>query len=141
MDPRYDEFFDPHGKVFAAMKQQCYKARDAFYACIERETNKPIIEPATGRLLCPDRCKQFEARYHWDCCSMSPEWVLRLDREYCEKMKKKEVQRPLDKDDSERGPKSLLKGIRIIDQVKRPSDDHDSKRGPKSLPNDIIIID
>ncbi|RZC76095.1 hypothetical protein C5167_001785 [Papaver somniferum] len=131
MDPRYDEFFDPHGKVFAVMKQECYKARDAFYACIERETKKPIIEPATGRLLCPGKCTQLEARYHWDCCSVSPDWVLRLDREYCEKMKKKEaqrpvdkmikkeVQRPLDKDDPERGPKSLLKGIRIIDQVKR----------------------
>ncbi|KAI3850976.1 hypothetical protein MKX03_036456 [Papaver bracteatum] len=91
--------------VLSVARQNCYKARDAFYSCIEKESNKKPTETATVGLLYPAECKESRAEYVQNC---RPTWVKHFDRQYCEK---KKVQRLLDNDDSRRGPMSLPKSI------------------------------
>ncbi|KAJ1700368.1 hypothetical protein LUZ63_000147 [Rhynchospora breviuscula] len=87
--------------VLSKGRDTCYKARDAFYACLEKEVDKKPTEVATGGLLFPSHCNKSRAVYVSSC---RPSWVRHFDRQYCAK---KRVQRLLDSDDSRRGPMTL----------------------------------
>ncbi|KAJ3677209.1 hypothetical protein LUZ60_002933 [Juncus effusus] len=87
--------------VLAQGRRSCYKARDAFYACLENEADKKPTEIATVGLLYPKECKKSREQYVNSC---RPTWVRHFDRQYCAK---KRVQRLLDNDDSRRGPITL----------------------------------
>ncbi|XP_077216785.1 cytochrome c oxidase, subunit Vib family protein [Tasmannia lanceolata] len=90
-----------HYDVLADARNSCYKARDSFYACMEKEASKKPTEIATVGLLYPAECKQFRDEFVKQC---RPTWVKHFDRQYCAK---KKVQRLLDNDESRRGPISL----------------------------------
>ncbi|XP_062195349.1 uncharacterized protein LOC133898694 [Phragmites australis] len=87
--------------VLAKGREACYKARDAFYACVEECADKKPTEIATMGLLYPADCKKSRANFVSSCL---PTWVKHFDREYCAK---KRVQRLLDGDEDRRGPISL----------------------------------
>ncbi|XP_008799655.1 uncharacterized protein LOC103714247 [Phoenix dactylifera] len=87
--------------VLAQGRAACYKARDAFYACLEKEADKKPTEVATVGLLYPAECKASRAHFVNQC---RPTWVKHFDRQYGAK---KRVQRLLDSDESRRGPISL----------------------------------
>ncbi|XP_073273951.1 uncharacterized protein [Primulina huaijiensis] len=90
-----------HTDVLSQARLACYKARDAFYSCLEKETNKKPTEIASVGLLYPVECKKTREEYVKQC---RPTWVKHFDRQYCAK---KRVQRLLDDNDSRRGPLSL----------------------------------
>ncbi|KAG0472324.1 hypothetical protein HPP92_016870 [Vanilla planifolia] len=87
--------------VLAKGRESCYKARDAFYACLEKEADKKPTELASVGLLYPGECKKSREEFVKSC---RPTWVKHFDRQYCVK---KRVQRLLDGDDSRKGPISL----------------------------------
>ncbi|RLN04938.1 uncharacterized protein C2845_PM13G18530 [Panicum miliaceum] len=87
--------------VLAKGREACYKARDAFYACVEKHVDKKPTEIATMGLLYPADCKKSRANFVSNC---RPTWVKHFDRQYCAK---KRVQRLLDGDEDRRGPISL----------------------------------
>ncbi|KAJ6811164.1 uncharacterized protein M6B38_155500 [Iris pallida] len=87
--------------VLANGRAACYKARDAFYACLEKEANKKPTELGHVGLLYPAECKKSRANFVSKC---RPTWVKHFDRQYCAK---KKLQRLLDNDESRRGPISL----------------------------------
>ncbi|XP_051187864.1 uncharacterized protein [Lolium perenne] len=87
--------------VLSKGRESCYKARDAFYACLENHADKKPTEIATVGLLYPADCKKSRAQYVNTC---RPSWVRHFDRQHCAK---KRVQRLLDADDDQRGPMSL----------------------------------
>ncbi|KAK9130416.1 hypothetical protein Sjap_010903 [Stephania japonica] len=90
--------------VLQESRNSCYKARDAFYACVERESNKKPTEIASVGLLYPAECKPSREDFVASC---RPTWVKHFDRQYCAK---KRVRRLLDDDsdsESRRGPMSL----------------------------------
>ncbi|KAK9098259.1 hypothetical protein Syun_025304 [Stephania yunnanensis] len=91
--------------VLQESRNSCYKARDAFYACVQKESNKKPTEIATVGLLYPAECKPSREEFVANC---RPTWVKHFDRQYC---LKKRVRRLLDDSDSEsrRGPMSLPK--------------------------------
>ncbi|KAL9664726.1 hypothetical protein QQ045_020133 [Rhodiola kirilowii] len=70
-------------------------ARDAFYACLEKESSKKPTEIATVGLLYPAECKKTRAAYEKQCRSS---WVKHFDRDYCAK---KKVKRFLDDPNAE----------------------------------------
>ncbi|KAA8522883.1 hypothetical protein F0562_009306 [Nyssa sinensis] len=84
--------------VLSEARQARYKARDAFYACLERESNKKATEIASVGLLYPVECKKPRDEFVKQC---RPTWVKHFDRQYCAK---KRVQRLLDDNESRRGP-------------------------------------
>ncbi|KAL3323113.1 hypothetical protein AABB24_040295, partial [Solanum stoloniferum] len=86
-----------HTDVLSQSRISCYKARDAFYSCLEKESNKEPTEIATVGLLYPVECKKTREEYVKQC---RPTWVKHFDRQYCGK---KRVQRLLDDNDSRRG--------------------------------------
>ncbi|XP_015059808.1 uncharacterized protein LOC107005679 isoform X1 [Solanum pennellii] len=86
-----------HTDVLSQARISCYKARDAFYSCLEKESNKKPTEIATVGLLYPVECKKTREEYVKQC---RPTWVKHFDRQYCGK---KRVQRLLDDNDSRRG--------------------------------------
>ncbi|KAH0774402.1 hypothetical protein KY290_011539 [Solanum tuberosum] len=86
-----------HTDVLSQARISCYKARDAFYSCLEKESNKELTEIATVGLLYPVECKKTREEYVKQC---RPTWVKHFDRQYCGK---KRVQRLLDDNDSRRG--------------------------------------
>ncbi|CAA0806504.1 Cytochrome c oxidase- subunit Vib family protein [Striga hermonthica] len=86
-----------HADVLSKARLACYKARDAFYACLERESNKKPTEIASVGLLYPVECKRVRDQYVNQC---RPTWVKHFDRQYCAK---KKVQRLLDDNESRRG--------------------------------------
>ncbi|KAH0706989.1 hypothetical protein KY289_012065 [Solanum tuberosum] len=86
-----------HTDVLSQARISCYKARDAFYSCLEKESNKEPTEIATVGLLYPVECKKTREEYVKQC---RPTWVKHFDRQYCGK---KRVQRLLDDNDSRRG--------------------------------------
>ncbi|KAJ4761230.1 hypothetical protein LUZ62_071605 [Rhynchospora pubera] len=90
-------------EVLSKGRDSCYKARDAFYACLEKAADKKPSEVATGGLLFPSHCNHSRALYVSSC---RPSWVRHFDRQYCAK---KRVHRLLDSDDddSRRGPMTL----------------------------------
>ncbi|KAJ9557736.1 hypothetical protein OSB04_012350 [Centaurea solstitialis] len=90
-----------HSDVLSDARQACYKARDAFYACLEKESNKKPTEIASVGLLYPIECKKTREAYDNGCRQT---WVKHFDRQYCAK---KRVQRLLDDNESRRGPMSL----------------------------------
>ncbi|KAI3715005.1 hypothetical protein L6452_21968 [Arctium lappa] len=90
-----------HTDVLSDARQACYKARDAFYACLEKESNKKATEIASVGLLYPLECKKTREAYDKGCRRT---WVKHFDRQYCAK---KRVQRLLDDNESRRGPMSL----------------------------------
>ncbi|KAF3781003.1 hypothetical protein EJ110_NYTH37735 [Nymphaea thermarum] len=90
-----------HTDVLAEARKACYKARDAFYACMEKEVDKKPTEIASVGLLYPSDCKGARAEFVSQC---RPTWVKHFDRQYCAK---KRVQRLLDSDDPRRGPITL----------------------------------
>ncbi|XP_057967496.1 uncharacterized protein LOC131157396 isoform X2 [Malania oleifera] len=90
-----------HTDVLLQARQTCYKARDAFYACLEKESNKKPTEIATVGLLYPVECSGSRAEFVKHC---RPSWVKHFDRDYCSK---KRVRRLLDDNESRRGPLSL----------------------------------
>uniref|UniRef100_A0A7N0TY18 Cytochrome c oxidase assembly factor 6 n=1 Tax=Kalanchoe fedtschenkoi TaxID=63787 RepID=A0A7N0TY18_KALFE len=75
----------------------CYKARDAFYSCLEKECSKEPTEVATVGLLYPAECKKSRAEFEKQC---RRSWVKHFDRDYCAKNK---VQRLLDAPNEKRG--------------------------------------
>ncbi|KAH6819211.1 Cytochrome c oxidase [Perilla frutescens var. frutescens] len=90
-----------HTDVLSQARLACYKARDAFYTCLERESNKKPTEIASVGLLYPAECKKNREEYVKHC---RPTWVKHFDRQYCAK---KRVQRLLDDNEPRRGPLSL----------------------------------
>ncbi|EEF38831.1 conserved hypothetical protein [Ricinus communis] len=90
-----------HTDVLVKAREACYKARDAFYACLEKESGKKPTEIGSVGLLYPMECKNSRAKYEKGCRAS---WVKHFDRLYA---RDKRVQRLLDDKDSRRGPLSL----------------------------------
>ncbi|KAK1417172.1 hypothetical protein QVD17_26295 [Tagetes erecta] len=90
-----------HKDVLSDARQACYKARDAFYACLESQSHNKPTEIAAVGLLYPVECKKTREIYDKSCRRT---WVKHFDRQYCAK---KRVQRLLDDNESRRGPMSL----------------------------------
>ncbi|XAR50755.1 hypothetical protein NMG60_11005171 [Bertholletia excelsa] len=87
--------------VLSEARQACYKARDAFYACLGRgESSRKLTEIASVGLLYPVDCKKCRNQFV-NLCRHS--WVKHFDRQYAS-MK---PQRLLDDNESRRGPVSL----------------------------------
>ncbi|CAL5376213.1 unnamed protein product [Camellia sinensis] len=86
-----------HTDVLLEARQACYKARDAFYACLEMESNKKPTEIASVGLLYPVECKKSRDQFVKQC---RPTWVKHFDRQYASK---KRLQRLLDDSESRRG--------------------------------------
>ncbi|KAF3643439.1 putative transcription factor bHLH66-like [Capsicum annuum] len=91
-----------HTDVLSQARTSCYKARDAFYSCMEKESSKKPTEIATVGLLYPVECKKTREEYVKQC---RPTWVKHFDRQYCAK---KRVQRLLDDTESRRGIRNSL---------------------------------
>ncbi|KAK7265106.1 hypothetical protein RJT34_32722 [Clitoria ternatea] len=87
-----------HVDVLTKARIACYKARDAFYECLEKESDKKQTEIASVGLLYPVECKHCRDQYVKQCRSS---WVKHFDRQYCQN---KRVQRLLDDKGSRRGP-------------------------------------
>lgn len=87
--------------VLFEAREACYKARDAFYACLDTQSDKKPTEIASVGLLYPVECKNPRTQYVNRC---RPTWVKHFDRQYCAK---KKVKRLLDDSDSRRGPVPL----------------------------------
>ncbi|RWR75462.1 Cytochrome c oxidase [Cinnamomum micranthum f. kanehirae] len=87
--------------VLSEARNSCYKARDSFYACLDKESSKKPTEIASVGLLYPVECKKSRERFEKLC---RPTWVKHFDRQHCVK---KRVQRLLDTDVQRRGPISL----------------------------------
>ncbi|KAG0472321.1 hypothetical protein HPP92_016867 [Vanilla planifolia] len=68
--------------VLAKGRESCYKARDAFYACLEKEADKKPTELASVGLLYPGECKKSREEFVKSC---RPTWVKHFDRQYCVK--------------------------------------------------------
>ncbi|XP_057767155.1 uncharacterized protein LOC130987586 [Salvia miltiorrhiza] len=88
--------------VLSQARLACYKARDAFHTCLEREAKKKPTEIASVGLLFPSDCQKNREEYVKMC---RPAWVKHFDREYCVK---KRCRRLLDDQEMmRRGPMSL----------------------------------
>ncbi|XP_068653634.1 uncharacterized protein [Aristolochia californica] len=87
--------------VLADARNSCYKGRDSFYACLEKESSKKPTEIASVGLLYPSQCKKSREQFEKQC---RPTWVKHFDRQYCAK---KRVQRLLDSEEPRKGPLSL----------------------------------
>lgn len=64
-----------HTDVLLKARQACYKARDAFYACLEKESNKKPTEIASVGLLYPAECKASRAEFVNHCRAS---WVIKF---------------------------------------------------------------
>ncbi|KAG0557248.1 hypothetical protein M758_11G108900 [Ceratodon purpureus] len=88
--------------VLAAGRASCYKARDAFFNCVEADSGHTTpTEVASVGLLYPSQCKPARAFFEENCRST---WVKHFDRQYSAK---KRVKRLLDAGDQNRGPITL----------------------------------
>ncbi|XP_078436233.1 cytochrome c oxidase, subunit Vib family protein [Wolffia australiana] len=87
--------------VLSEARNACYKARDAFYACIEKEVGKNYTECGYAGLLYPAECSQSRSEYTRMC---RPAWVKHFDKLVATNTK---VKRLLDDGDSRKGPISL----------------------------------
>ncbi|XP_057421713.1 cytochrome c oxidase subunit 6B-like protein new16 isoform X2 [Lotus japonicus] len=83
--------------VLSKAREACYKARDAFYACLDKESDKKPTEIASVGLIYPAECKRSRDEFVKQCRSS---WVKHFDRQYCQN---KRVQRLLDDKGSRRG--------------------------------------
>lgn len=91
---------DIHKDVLAAGRVACYKARDTFFACVEKSKSKPT-EVASVGLLYPAECKAARSEFVKQC---RPTWVKHFDRQFSTK---KRVERLLEAEGSRKGPMSL----------------------------------
>jgi len=89
-----------HKDVLAAGRDACYKARDTFFACVEKGKSKPT-EVASVGLLYPAECKAARSEFVKQC---RPTWVKHFDRQFSTK---KRVERLLEAEGSRKGPMSL----------------------------------
>ncbi|KAG9456301.1 hypothetical protein H6P81_000809 [Aristolochia fimbriata] len=87
--------------VLADGRNSCYKARDSFYDCLEKESSKKPTEIASVGLLYPSQCKKLREQYEKQCRLT---WVKHFDRQYCAKRR---LQRLLDSEEPRKGPLSL----------------------------------
>nr|XP_043626687.1 uncharacterized protein LOC122598152 [Erigeron canadensis] len=99
-----------HKDVLSNARESCYKARDAFYACLEKHSNKKPTEIASVGLLYPLDCKKSRDSYD-NVCRRT--WVKHFDRQYCAK---KRAERLLDDNEARRGPISLPQGSKVKPQ-------------------------
>eukprot|EP00252_Welwitschia_mirabilis_P008499 TRINITY_DN20394_c0_g1_i1.p1 TRINITY_DN20394_c0_g1~~TRINITY_DN20394_c0_g1_i1.p1 ORF type:complete len:123 (-),score=14.21 TRINITY_DN20394_c0_g1_i1:248-616(-) len=99
--PGSDSHSDVHKDVLAAGREACYRARDNFFACIERKGNSKPTEVASVGLLYPSECKKARADFVKHC---RPTWVKHFDRQYAAK---KRVERLMDPEGSNKGAMSL----------------------------------
>ncbi|PSS13934.1 Cytochrome c oxidase assembly factor like [Actinidia chinensis var. chinensis] len=88
--------------VLSEARQACYKARDVFYVCLERESNKKPTKIASVGLLYPVECKKYRDQFEKQC---RPTWIISLivkhfDRQYASK---KRLRRLFDDSESRRG--------------------------------------
>ncbi|KAL6221562.1 hypothetical protein ACLB2K_004958 [Fragaria x ananassa] len=90
-----------HTDVFSASRQACYKARDAFYACLEKESDKKQTEIGSKGLLYPAQCKPARDQF---VNNLRASWVKHFDALHC---KSRSLKRLLDDKESRRGPLSL----------------------------------
>ncbi|KAK2631289.1 hypothetical protein EUGRSUZ_L03135 [Eucalyptus grandis] len=90
-----------HADVLSKARESCYKARDAFYACVEKESSKKPTEIGSVGLLYPAECKKSRAEYENRCRAS---WVKHFDRQYC---RNKTLKRLLDDKDAKRGPSTF----------------------------------
>lgn len=65
-----------HTDVLFKAREGCYKARDAFYSCLEKETNKKPTEIASVGLLYPVECKKSREDFLKSCRTS---WVIKFD--------------------------------------------------------------
>nr|ABK23145.1 unknown [Picea sitchensis] len=63
-----------HKDVLAAGRDACYKARDTFFACVEKGKSKPT-EVASVGLLYPAECKAARSEFVKQC---RPTWVSKV---------------------------------------------------------------
>ncbi|KAJ0515249.1 putative cytochrome c oxidase, subunit VIb [Helianthus annuus] len=56
-----------HTDLLSDARQTCYKARDAFYACLEKESHIKANEIAAVGLLYPVQCKKTREFYEKVC--------------------------------------------------------------------------
>ncbi|XVF35544.1 hypothetical protein REPUB_Repub18cG0154900 [Reevesia pubescens] len=83
--------------VLLKARQACYKTRDAFYSCLEKESGKKPTEIGSVGLLYPAECKRSREDYVNNCRAS---WVKHFDRQYG---KTKRTQRLLDDRETRRG--------------------------------------
>ncbi|XP_024445825.1 cytochrome c oxidase subunit 6B-like protein new16 isoform X2 [Populus trichocarpa] len=69
-----------HTDVLSQSRQACYKARDAFFACLEKESGKKPTEIGSVGLQYPAECKNSRAEFEKNC---RPAWVKHFDRLHC----------------------------------------------------------
>ncbi|GLJ48735.1 hypothetical protein SUGI_1027680 [Cryptomeria japonica] len=86
-----------HKDVLLAGRDACYKARDMFYACVEKNVKSKPTEIASVGLLYPAECKRARTEYEKQC---RPTWVKHFDRQYSSK---KRVERLLETEGSRKG--------------------------------------
>ncbi|XP_044464288.1 cytochrome c oxidase assembly factor 6 [Mangifera indica] len=91
-----------HTDVLFKARESCYKTRDAFYSCLEKEADKKPTEIASVGLLYPVECKKSRDEFVENCRAS---WVKHFDRLYC---KNKRVQRLLDDGGQTRRGQMLL---------------------------------
>ncbi|KAH9318046.1 hypothetical protein KI387_019815, partial [Taxus chinensis] len=58
--------------VLSAGRNACYKARDMFYACVEKKASSKPTEIASVGLLYPAECKPARAEFEKHC---RPTWI------------------------------------------------------------------
>ncbi|EOY29576.1 hypothetical protein QUC31_020721 [Theobroma cacao] len=87
-----------HTDVLLKARQACYKARDAFYSCLEKQSDKKPTEIGSVGLLYPTECKGSREEFVKHCRAS---WVKHFDRQYC---MTKRTQRLLDDRETRRGP-------------------------------------
>ncbi|XP_057872781.1 uncharacterized protein LOC131078950 isoform X2 [Cryptomeria japonica] len=61
-----------HKDVLLAGRDACYKARDMFYACVEKNVKSKPTEIASVGLLYPAECKRARTEYEKQC---RPTWI------------------------------------------------------------------
>ncbi|KAG6772267.1 hypothetical protein POTOM_023669 [Populus tomentosa] len=84
-----------HTDVLSHSRQACYKARDAFFACLEKESDKKPTEIGSVGLQYPAECKKSRVEFEKNC---RPAW--HFDRLYC---RDKTAQRLLEDKEIRRG--------------------------------------
>lgn len=64
-----------HTDVLFKARESCYKTRDAFYSCLEKEADKKPTEIASVGLLYPVECKKSRDEFVENCRAS---WVIQL---------------------------------------------------------------
>ncbi|OMO61741.1 Cytochrome c oxidase, subunit VIb [Corchorus capsularis] len=85
-----------HTDVLFKARQACYKSRDEFYACLDKQSDKKPTEMGFAGLLYPVECQSSRNEFVKNCRTS---WVKHFDRQYC---KTKSLKRLLDDKESRR---------------------------------------